>query len=126
MTDSGTLSSDPANHNSQTSAINDHGQVAGSSETDSMQSHAFIYEDGKMSDLGTLPGHVNSGAFGINNRGQVVGDSYSPLDHPFLFDKGVMINLAAGSALSSLATAINNRGDAVGYARSSDHAPFAP
>jgi probable HAF family extracellular repeat protein len=51
VTDSGTLSSDPANHNSQTSAINDRGQVVGSSETDSMQSHAFIYENGKMSHL---------------------------------------------------------------------------
>ena len=33
-----------------------------------------------------------------------------------------MVNLAAGAGLSSVATAINNRGDAVGYARSSGHA----
>jgi probable HAF family extracellular repeat protein len=155
MIDLGTLSINPRNHNSRANAINDRGQVVGSSETDAMQTHAFLYENGTMTDLGTLPGDVNSTALGINNSGQVVGNSDdgrtshaflyekgtmidlgklagAPFSfatginergqvvgnlpgNPFLFDKGAMVNLAAGSGLNGLAQAINNRGDAVGY-----------
>jgi uncharacterized membrane protein len=76
-----------------------------------------------MIDLGTLPGDLSSFANGINERGQIVGDSFGlVVGHPFLFNKGVMINLAAGSELGSIASAINNRGDAVGYATSTGHA----
>jgi probable HAF family extracellular repeat protein len=119
MSDLGTL---PGHIFSGALGINNRGQIVGYS-TDGRTSHAFLYENGTMIDLGTLPGDGSSFANGINERGQVVGDSYNRFgDHPFLFDKGVMVNLAAGSGLSSLATAINNRGDAVGYATSSSHA----
>jgi len=75
-----------------------------------------------MTDLGTLPGDLSSFASGINERGQIVGDSHAVVDeHPFLFYKGAMVNLADGSGLLGTAIAINNRGDAVGFATTSGH-----
>ena len=37
-------------------ALNNSGQVAGTSETADEQKHAFLWEDGSMVDLGTLGG----------------------------------------------------------------------
>jgi len=37
--------------------------------------HAFLWENGTMRDLGTLPGSTESGAWGINDLGAVVGSS---------------------------------------------------
>lgn len=51
-------------------AINDGGQIVGR-----CKGHAFVWQDGKMTDLGTLPGGESSGAVAINDEGQVVGTS---------------------------------------------------
>ena len=67
-------------------AINDRGQVVGWSQTKAKDkygepiAHAFLWQNGRMRDLGTLPGESNSGATAINERGQVVGSSgdYGP------------------------------------------------
>ncbi len=83
-------------------ALNDSGQVAGSSSTlRFLNPHAFLWmNDGTpMKDLGTLGGHY-SGAKGLNAAGQVVGYSYLAGDkaaHTFLWrnDGGEMLDVNA-------------------------------
>ena len=73
---------------SWSSAINDSGQVIGSSYLAGDQNrHAFLYKDGKMTDLGTLGG-ASSEAKGINKSGQVVGwsDNGSGVHRAFIYD----------------------------------------
>ena len=106
---------------SQAHVINDRGQVVGHSMTATGQRHAFLWEDGVMTDLGTLPGSTNSNATGINNRGQVVGGPYFVANSPqaFLWQDGEMTDLGGGWGA---ANGINNRGQIVGRNDSLGHA----
>jgi probable HAF family extracellular repeat protein len=115
--DLGTLGGDHA----WARGINDRGQVVGESLPPSGPIHAFLWQNGRMFDLGVLPGDNSSAALDINNRGQVVGagalDDNEP--HALLWDRGTIINL--GALLDdgfSMANAINNRGQIVGSANS--------
>src|SRR5215211_3619078 len=83
---------------SRANDINNRGQIVGSSMTASTNTHAFLWEKGKMTDLGTLPGGGEFGfsvASGINNRGQVVGFSTTAFreNHAFLWEKGKITDL---------------------------------
>jgi len=56
--------------------MNASGQVAGrSGYPNGTDTHAALWNDGLIEDLGTLPGGDYSAAFGINRRGEVVGTS---------------------------------------------------
>jgi len=52
--------------------INDRGQVVGSSATPSGATHAFLWQDGELSDLGSL-GQESSEAHRINEAGLIAG-----------------------------------------------------
>jgi probable HAF family extracellular repeat protein len=109
-------------------AINESGQVAGSSATVSGVQHAFLY-DGVMHDLGALKGGW-SYAYGMNDKGEVVGGAtmisgHEAPTHPFLYSDGTMTDLSRFAAEFGAAYAINNLGQVVGGTRiggADDHA----
>jgi probable HAF family extracellular repeat protein len=112
------------------SAINERGQVVGSSSTSRGQEHAFLWQAGRMRDLGTLPGGRISAAVALNERGQVVGWSTtrSGARHGFLWQRGRMLDLGTLGGRNSWAVDVNEGGWVVGAAdvqRPSGGAPSA-
>jgi probable HAF family extracellular repeat protein len=96
-------------------AINDRGQVVGESAPAGGFIHAFLWQHGRMFDLGVLPGDESSFAYDINNRGQIVGEGSRGLEvRALLWDRGEIVNLTPPGATFSRANAINDRGQIVG------------
>jgi probable HAF family extracellular repeat protein len=105
--------------------VNERGQIAGQSYTNDTPNPVtglptfdpFLWENGKMIDLGTLGGTYGF-PLALNNRGQVVGTSNLAGDntaHAFLWDRGRLTDLGTLGGDFSNANAINEAGEVVGY-----------
>jgi probable HAF family extracellular repeat protein len=117
--------------------INERGQIAGLSYTNTTpnpvtglpQVDPFIWDRGKMIDIGTFGGAFGQPNF-LNNRGQLVGGLSVPADpgacffedypncHPFLWGNGNLLDLATTSAggIPQTADGINDSGKIIGAA----------
>ena len=109
--------------------INPEGQVVGFAETETvdsnnppfLESRAFLWQKGVMTDLGTLGGN-DSTANAIDSQHRVVGDSltgeadpfFGQQFHPYLWEKGVMRDLGTLGGSSGFASGINEVGQVVG------------
>ncbi len=107
--------------------VNDRGQVAGESFTNSTPNPAnggfptmdpFLWQNGVMHDLGTL-----GGTFGyinwMNSRGDVVGSSDLPGDataHPFLWNGHRLVDLGTLGGDNGVSYWVNDTGSVVGSA----------
>lgn len=105
-------------------AINDNGQVVGTSGICAVPTsfaagvHAVLWQNGLVMDLGGFGGAMNNSGLAINNAGQVAGISDLPGDtttHAFFWQNGVMTDLGTlpGDVLSQ-ANDINSKGQIVG------------
>ena len=99
-------------------ALNNVGQVTGTAGI-GIGSHAFIYSNGAMQDIGLLPGGRFAEGRAINDHGDVAGQSdYGGTinDHAFVYRNSVMtdIGLLHSYDNNSEAFGINNAGDVVG------------
>jgi len=113
--DLGTLGGDA----SSAAAINAAGQIVGDAKTRRGQTHAFVFQSGRMRDLGVLGG-TESHATAVNSLGQVAGVStVSNANgdlHACLFANGRRTDLGtlAGGDSNSRANAINTAGTVAG------------
>jgi probable HAF family extracellular repeat protein len=96
VTDLGTLygNNPPELPFTSAEAINDQGQIVGRGDTSTGHTHAFLYSNGVMRDLGTL-GMRSSQAYSINNLGEIVGilTATAPQHHGFIYRDGLMSDL---------------------------------
>ena len=109
-------------------AINGVGDVVGDSTfgTSEAISHAALFRNGKIADLGTLKGGVYSRATGINASGQVVGFSGAKPDdsstnRAFIWSASTgMLDIGTLGGASAQAFGINDSGFVTGTAQVAD------
>jgi probable HAF family extracellular repeat protein len=106
------------------SAVNASGQVAGSLNGNG-PSHAFLYSDGTLTDLGTLPGYAASTGFGLNDSGIVVGELQGPsMTHAMAYSRGTMTDRGTAPGFTDgYAVGINDSNQAIGTAYNPPGAP---
>lgn len=111
-------------YQSWTYAINDSGHCAGRFFDDSNYDHLFVWQpDTGMADLGRFDGSVED----MNESDQIVGYSLNQgLPTAYLWNPGQgMMGLSGVEAVTSIAHAINDSGEVVGYAQTSNETWYA-
>ena len=88
--------------------------------------HAVVFRDGRVTDLGTLPGGYESQAISINDRGQVSGFGSNGTDDPyslfgwgtearsFVWENGVMQDIGTLGGADAVMGGMNARGQIFG------------
>jgi probable HAF family extracellular repeat protein len=104
--------------------INDNGQIVGYDWNPTRsETHAYLWQNGQGTDLGTLPGGSYSSATAVSSNGTILGDSeiYDPTspypyqDHAVLWQNGAITDLGALSGWYSYASNVNNNGTVCGW-----------
>jgi probable HAF family extracellular repeat protein len=102
--------------------INNSGVVVGQSYTTYLNMpprHAFIWQDGIMTDLGTIEGLLSSTAYDVNDHnvaiGVAVGGAGGIENTPVQWEKNQILELIIPAGLAGEAIAINNAGIIVGF-----------
>ena len=98
------------------------------SNPDCFQSHAFLWKDGVLTDLGALAGNNNSAAGSINARGWTTGQSQTSTIDPIagipeyrgvLWKDGQVIDLSTLGGTESLGIYVNDAGQVIGFSTTS-------
>lgn len=89
-------------------------------------SHAFLWQHGVMTDIGTLGGSTSYGLF-INRNGQIAGWSTTAAaeQHAFFWQAGVMTDVGTLGGANSYPNAFSEDGAIVGYSRDAAGATHA-
>lgn len=128
VTDLGTLA---GGNFSQPFYITKNGRIAGSSNLTGGASHAVLWHNSQMTDMGTLGG-TNSVGFGVNNANQSIGFAESSVSDPngedfcgfgthliclpFFWENNVMTPLPTLGGNNGSVSMINGSGTSVGWA----------
>lgn len=103
----------PGAFQSQASAINNAGQVAGTFSLGDGDIHSYLYGAGTITDIG-----AGTSAMALNDAGQVAGTwRHDSVQHPFVYVDGQLTDLftfAGIAGMSGLANDVNNQGHVVG------------
>jgi probable HAF family extracellular repeat protein len=117
----------------QVEGLNSSGQIAGYASTWNGVIRAFLWQNGKIYDLGTLGG-ASAAAYSLNAAGQVVGSADTRLYdftsrryiyHAFLWQNGEMRDLGTLGGRYSQAYGINTQGQVVGWSETASYATHA-
>jgi|GEM_PF-911627 len=127
VTDLGTF----GGRDSMARGINNSGQIVGTAAPPVGGSHAFVWQNGTMTDLGVPPNVLNSEGIAISSNGQVAvyGQINGSLARTFRWMGGPLIDLGSwmfGSAGNIQPKGINASGMIVGTATQLGVFPFHP
>jgi probable HAF family extracellular repeat protein len=129
--------------NPDSRVINNRGVATGVADTqtpdptcffDCLVVRAFVWNNGAITDLGTLPGGQSSFAYWVNDRGLIVGQSQNGSIDPLtgapevrgvLWRKGEIIDIGTLGGNASNTISISNRGQVLGAATNATLDPFA-
>ena len=104
-------------------AVNDYGQVVGWALDADNKQRAFLWENGVMADVGSLPGYPEAEAYDINNRSCITGRLIQDPDTnyvAFLWSNNVMSSIGTLGGAISIGTAMNEANTIVGYSLASN------
>ncbi|HEX6271989.1 MAG TPA: hypothetical protein VFZ53_03075 [Polyangiaceae bacterium] len=96
--------------------LSDDDAVTGTAPVEPFGAHAFFWDDGVFTDLGTFGGPVGEG-LAVNDHGHAVGRMFTPeiVNRPFLYAFGAVVDVGTvGPSPGGSVRAINNRNDMVG------------
>jgi probable HAF family extracellular repeat protein len=105
-------------------AINDRGMVAAAgahvtgTKLNERTIRAYRWQDGRITNLGTLPGFSTSTPTAINDKGQIVGFAIAANGRrrAVLWESGRIVELPGNTGGNTFAQAINDQGQIVGAA----------